>query len=225
MVKERSGTNIPFGNEVFYDDYAIGYLTGTLRAGVWAVRQHINRPEYKQLIGDNVSVEMDAPLEEQRYPYIHVMYRDGGFQPLSIKGKGWYLEDDGSKVDIVGYKFKGTYLINIYATTILERETLSDICIGACGIDPRFKYLLIDNPYINIAPNMATMSSPTSNESWGTPWDKDVMTAFRQLSFDVSGEFYYKITTEPMYLSRIVIQGMIEDKKLDPIIIDGGDSE
>lgn len=212
------------GSEVLYDNRSVGYLTGALRAGVWAVRQHINRDDYKLIIGTDVPVEMDAPMEEQRYPYIHVMYRDNGFEPLSLDESGWYSVDERFNAIIHGYRFRGTYLINIYATSILERETIADCCIGAFGIDDRFKTLLISNPYINIAPNMHTLASPTSNESWGTPWDKDVMTAFRQLSFEVSGEFYYRIDDRPTYLERIVIEGMMEDEPLPVIVIDG-DSE
>lgn len=211
-------------DEVLYRDNSVGYLTGALRAGVWAVRQHINRPEYKMIIGNEIEVDMDAPMEEQRYPYIHVMYRDNGFQPLSLEESAFYTLD-GVDMELHGYKFRGTYIINIYATTILERETIADCCIGAFGIDNRFRVLLIENPYINIAPNMHTLSSPTSNESWGTPWDKDVMTAFRQLTFEVSGEFYYKVDEIPYYLERLVIDGWMNDQKLPTIVIEGDDSE
>ena len=224
-VNTQDNTYILSGEEIYYEERAVGYLTAALRAGVWAVRQHINRDDYKHILGNEIAVDMDAPMEEQRYPYIHVMYRDKGFRPLALRGYGKYERSDGTELELSAYRYSGEYLINIYATSILERETIADCCIGAFGIDRRFKQLLIDNPYINIAPNLHTLSSPTSNESWGTPWDKDVMTAFRQLSFDVTGEFYYRVEKEPVYLERLVIQGYMEELALPTIVIEDEQSE
>ena len=201
------------GDAVLHGERAVGYLTAALRAGVWATRQHINDDDYVGIIGHEVPVEMDAPMEEARYPYIHVMYRARGFEPLSLgdwSASSLFKEGDEDEWDdFCVYRFDGTYLVNIYATTILERETLADCCIGAFGIDDRYRDLFYSNPYINIAPNMYTLSSPTSNESWGTPWDKDAMTAFRQLSFDVLGEFYYRVRHKAEYLSVIELEGIL----------------
>lgn len=204
-------------DSVLHEDRAVGYLTGALRAGVWATRKHLQSDDYAKLFKQEIPVEMDAPMEEQRYPYVHVMYRDRGFEPLSLEEScisDVLSDDDGDYWDeFHAYRFEGTYLVNIYATTILERETIADIMIGALGIDDRYRDLFYRNPYINVAPNMHTLSSPTSNESWGTPWDKDVMTAFRQLSFDVVGEFYYRFGTRAEYISSVDIDVLIDSSQ------------
>ena len=202
------------GHNVLHDDNVVGYFTAALKAGVWAVRKHLNSDVYKQILGSEIPVDMEAPMEGTRYPYIHVMYQDNGFKPISLgESKIISFEEDGVKKadEFTLYKFEGQYRINIYATTILERERIADCCIGAIGIDRHFRKKLVENPYINIAPNMHTMSSPTSNESWGTPWDENVMTAFRQLSFNVVGEFCYRTTFGGGYISKIELDMLAGD--------------
>lgn len=207
------------GDAVLRQNRAVGYLTACLRAGVDCTRKHINSEPYKAVHGyDEIPVNMEAPMEGQRYPYIHVMYRNKLFEPLSIEETRYaeYKNEKGETVtdEFSTYRFEGTYVINIYATTILERETIADCCIGAFGVDPAYLKLMYDNPYINIAPNMHTLASATANESWGTPWDKDVMTAFRQLSFEVVGEFYYRVSEIPEYISKIeIMPGMEGDAR------------
>lgn len=204
------------GKAVLHENRAVGYLTACLRAGVDCTRRHLNSEEYKAVHGyDEIPVNMEAPMEGQSYPYVHVMYRNGRFYPLSIDEErhAQYVGEDGEVANDVfrTYKFEGSYLVNIYATTILERETIADCLIGALGIDPAYDRELRANLYINMTPNMKTLSSPTSNESWGTPWDKDVMTCFRQLSFDVDGEFYYRVSRKPEFLGRIDVRASMSD--------------
>lgn len=196
------------GRSVIEGERVVGYLSAALSAGVWATRQQVNSDAYRAVHGyDEIPVNMEAPMEGQSYPYIHVMYQDNGFQPLSIE-EGRYGVSDGAEgepsVDRYSiYKFSGRYVVNVYATTILERECITDCLIGALGIDDSYRNLFYENPYLSVSPNMHTLSSPSARESWGTPWDADAMTAFRQLSFDVVGEFVYRVGTDARYISKI----------------------
>ena len=212
---------------VMHDDRAIGYFTAALKAGVDAVRYVMNQPEYLALLGlDSIPVNMDAPDETQRYPYIHVMYQSTKIQPISLDASNfaWYQKEipadqversaETAVVDMEDwydlYRFDGSYTINVYANTILEREKISDVCIAAMAIDRRFRRYLIDNAFINIAPNMSTFDMRTSTESWGTPWSPDVMTAFRNFSFQVTGEFLYRYATTVQFISSMPISATIE---------------
>jgi len=187
----------------------VGYLTSALRAGVWSLDKYVNEiaTEFWESYGltPGITVSMEAPMEEQRYPYLHVMYKNNKFEPLSLKEDSWtkgaYLHS---------YRFEGEYLVNIYATTILERETIADALIGAMGIDMRFKQAFLSNPFINVHPNLKNLQTPMANESWGTPWALDVQTCFRQLNFPVRGEFFYLYKEEPIYLTKVQINGIEE---------------
>ena len=202
-----NGTDFPFPLD---DEGVVGYLTSTLRAGVWAVRNILNHPSYKAMHGyGEIPVDMDAPMADQRYPYIHVMYRNNSFQPLGLD-EMTYETVDGKTVQVYTYEYSGSFNINVYATTILERERISDCIIAAVGMDRKFRRLLSLNPFISIAPNLATLSSGTANESWGTPWDKDLMTAFRQFSFNVVGQFFMYMSPEDgaaHLLRKVVVDG------------------
>ena len=97
-------------------DKAVGYLTATLRAGVWAIRYMLNLPEYLELMGlDSIPVDMEAPNENQRYPYVHVMYRNKGILPSSLKESKWdEIIEDGvaHENEFMIYKFSGEFMIN-----------------------------------------------------------------------------------------------------------------
>ena len=208
------------GTAVLHDIHVIGYLTACMKAGVESVRTCVNSDDSKKVHGyDLIPVDIEAPMQEQRYPYIHVIYDNKGFEPESLSdwSKVVYRDKDNvAHEDILSrYKFDGRYSINIYATSILERETISDCLIGAIGIDETFRKTLVSNEYINIAPNMHTLASNVSNESWGTPWDADVMTCFRQFTFDVVGEFYYRLSDIPAFLEKIVIEAHRENPELN----------
>ena len=200
---------------ILEQDKAVGYLTATLRAGVWAVRYMLNLPEYLNLMGlDSIPVDMEAPNEQQSYPYVHVMYKNRGISPTSLKESHWgeILENGVKNVnEFAIYKFIGDFTLNIYATTILERETIADIIIGALAIDPRFRQKLLDNPYIGLTPNMDTFDTLNSNESWGTPWSAEAMTAFRQCNFSVIGEFVWRKVTPVQFITSIMIRGDISE--------------
>ena len=202
---------------ILESDRAVGYLTAALRAGVSTVRTMMNKKEYLDIMGyDSIPVDMEAPNENQQYPYIHVMYRNKGIQPATLDDLHYVeykTQEDGKVVahdDVFSiYKFSGEYILNIYATTILERETIADTVIGALAIDPRFKQLLIDNPYLGISPNLDTFDTLSSNESWGTPWSADVMTAYRQCNFSVVGEFVWRYGTPAEFISAINISAVL----------------
>ena len=87
---------------VFQPDRAIGYFTAVLKAGVTTVREMVNQPEYLELLGyDQIPVDMEAPMENQRYPYIHVMYKNKNIQPASLEQMNHvtYVDEGVTKED------------------------------------------------------------------------------------------------------------------------------
>lgn len=204
-------------NIIVLGDRAVGYFTSALRAGVDAVRTMLNSDDYKAVHGyDEIPVNMEYPQEGQRYPYVHVMYQNSRFYPSSLEeGREALFRDEESEEVIRShynvYLFEGSYIISIYATTILERERIADCLIGMLGIDDRFRDALYASPYINVSPNMHTLSSPTANESIGTPWDADALTCYRQLKFDVRGEFMYTVGAPATFVERVVVESKISE--------------
>ena len=191
-------------------DRVTGYFTACLRAGVDITRKMLNSEEYKAVHGyDEIPVNMEYPQEGQRYPYVQVMYQNGRFYPSTLDESLRYAPDDPelSEDRASIYLFEGSYLVSVYANTILERETISDCLIGMMGIDDRYRDGFYDTPYVNVTPNMHTLSSPTANESVGTPWDADELTCFRQFRFDVRGEFLYRVGTPVTYIEVIDVEG------------------
>lgn len=190
-------------DSVLHDDYAIGYFTAVLRAGVSVTREAVNQPHYLEILGyDEIPVNMEAPQTGQSYPYVQVSYSNSRFEPASVEEGRDVWDGVGANEHRV-YRFEGSYTISVYANTILERETLSDCLIAIMGIDETYRRKFKDNPFINIEPNMHTLSSPTANETWGAPWDADAMTCYRQFRFDVRGEFHYRVGEHPVYLTSI----------------------
>ena len=198
-------------NIIVRDDRAVGYFTATLRAGVDVVREMLNSDEYRSVHGyDEIPVNMEYPQEGQRYPYVQVMYQNSRFYPSSLEeGNEAIFRDPGSedytRSHYNVYLFEGSYVISIYANTILEREKIADCLIGMMGIDNGFRDALYASPYVNVSPNMHTLSSPTSNESVGTPWDADALTCYRQLKFEVRGEFMYKAGAPVTFIERALV--------------------
>lgn len=195
---------------VTHGDRAVGYLTAVLRAGVDVTRRHLNSDRYREVHGyDEIPVDMEYPQEGQRYPYVQVMWQNSRFYPASfdeLRSKAGVERDDGVVFDNYHiYMFEGSYIVSIYANTILERETIADCLIGAMGIDDSYRNGFYETGFVNIAPNMHTLSSPTANETVGTPWDSDALTCYRQLKFDARGEFVYCYETVARYLEKVDI--------------------
>ena len=203
-------------NIIRHGEHAVGYFTAALRAGVDVTRKHLNSDVYRDVHGyDEIPVDMEYPQEGQHYPYVQVMYQNSKFYPSSPNEAEHRLREITDKGGIIDnyhiYLFDGSYVISIYANTILERETIADCLIGAMGIDDSYRDGFYHTPYMNITPNMHTLSSPTANESIGTPWDSDALTCYRQLKFDVKGEFIYHYDTFARFLERIEIFGRVEE--------------
>lgn len=201
-------------NIIARGNHCVGYFTAALRAGVDVTRRMLNSDAYKSVHGyDEIPVNMEYPQEGQHYPYVQVMYQNGKFYPRTLEEKITRKPRLGELSDDTSiYLFEGSYVVGIYANTILERETIADCLIGMMGIDDDYRDGFYKSPYINITPNMHTLSSPTSNESIGTPWDADAMTCYRQLKFDVRGEFMYRVGNPVTFIEAIkVFDRIVED--------------
>ena len=191
-------------------DHAIGYFTACLRAGVDVTRRMLNSDEYREVHGyDEIPVDMEYPQVGQHYPYVQVMYQNSKFYPSSLEEANYYEVKDGDDRANL-YLFEGSYVISVYANTILERETICDCLIGMMGIDNAYRDGFSESPYVNVTPNMHTLSSPTANESVGTPWDADALTCYRQFRFDVRGEFLYRVGTPVTFIEAIEIEGRVK---------------
>ena len=194
-------------------DRAVGYFTACIRAGVDVTRRMLNSDEYKEVHGyDEIPVDMEYPQVGQHYPYVQVMYQNSKFYPSSLEEAEFYKPDDEllSEDRANLYLFEGSYIVSVYANTILERETICDCLIGMMGVDDNYRNGFYESPYVNIAPNMHTLSSPTANESVGTPWDADALTCYRQFRFDVRGEFLYRVGMPVTYIEAIEISGKVK---------------
>lgn len=192
---------------VYNGERVVGYLTSALRAGVDATRSLLNSERYKAVHGyDEIPVNMEYPQEGQRYPYVQVMYQNSRFYPSTFEECRMVPTRDGVAAEIHPYLFEGQYIVSIYANTILERETIADCMIGMMGIDNAYRDAFYGSRYINVSPNMHTLSSNVSNESVGTPWDADAMTCYRQFKFDVKGEFVYKVDDAARYVSAFDVE-------------------
>lgn len=212
---ERTPDLMAFRTEVIHPEGNTGYLTSALRAGVWAVRETMNSDFAKGVHGySSLPVEMEAPIEAESYPYVQVMYRNKGFEHLTVQEARLveWVDTDGALHEgkLHAYRFSGSYALGVYSTSILERERVSDCLIGLVGIDDAFPRLLTSNRWINVSANMATLASTTASESFGTPWDEDLMTAYRQFEFDVRGEFYYAVGREVQYIERIHVDAKVQ---------------
>lgn len=204
---------MPFDpTQVYQDNETIGYLTSTIRALTWAVRDVMTDDIAVAMHGfSDLKVECEAPIDIEKYPYIQVMYKNSSFERTSLEGKPqptW--TDDEQLAHYRQYMFRGQCTVNVYSTTILERERISDCLIARMSGVGDFSDKLISNEWINIHPNMATLKTPTANESWGTPWSEDLMTCFRSFTFELTGEFAYrKVDGAPVFINKINVEGII----------------
>lgn len=213
MTTSSNDGVMPFDPTMVYQDSeTIGYLTSTLRALTWAVRDIMTDKTAVRMHGfSDLKVECEAPIDIEKYPYIQVMYKNTSFERTSLEGQPqptWTDDDELAEYRL--YMFKGQCTVNVYATTILERERLSDCLIARMSGVGDFSNKLISNEWINIHPNMATLKTPTANESWGTPWSEDLMTCFRSFTFELIGEFAYrKVGGVPEFITKIEVEGII----------------
>lgn len=197
-------------NAVYVDDGNVGYLSACLKAGTWAVSKIMNSDEAKAVHGlDEIPVHPEAPQQGQHYPYIQIGYTNTAFTPTTLNSAYVATLAGGTTAHVASYKYSGLIEIGIYTIRIAERERLSDCLLAQVGIRPAFRQAIIQNQWIDMSPNMATLASPVANESFGTPWDKDLPTAYRHFNFKVQGEFYYKVSETPEYLTKIQVQGKI----------------
>lgn len=220
----------PWGNEtypgeiVLHGDRVTGYLSACLAGGVWAIRQQLNSKEYKDALGYDDSQELDVdmmfPIRRESWPYVQVMWVNDDMMPVSLEEKRLvnYIGDDGNKAydQLNMYRFEGHYTVVVFANTVLERERISDAIIGALGIDDRFRDLMYDNPYINIAPNMHTLDIGAATESLGSPWDDNLVTCSRRLYFKANGEFTFRRGVIPTFLTAIEASAYIVKPDLTP---------
>ena len=192
-------------------DREVGYFTAALRAGVDVTRKMLNSEEYKAVHGyDEIPVNMEYPQEGQQYPYVHVMYSNSRFYPSSLEEGRTHVDEQKEEVlDTRLYIGEGSYIIGVYANTILERETISDCLIGMLGCDDMYRDGFYSSEYFNVTPNMHTLTSPTANESIGTPWDADELTCYRQFKFDVRCEFLYRIGHPAFYIEAVDVDAEI----------------
>lgn len=196
---------------VYVDDGAVGYFTACLKAGVWAVDALINSPSAQRVHGyDSIPVHSEAPAEGQRYPYLQIGYDNKKFEPTTLNELADITLADGSLAQVASYRYEGAINVGVYATTILERERLSDCLIAQVGICRDFRLKLQENEWIDMSPNMATLASPVANESWGVPWDDNIQTCYRNFAFKVHGEFYYKVTDTITYLTKVQVRPSME---------------
>jgi hypothetical protein len=202
--------NRSIGDEVIRASREVGYLTSALKALTWAVRETLNSDAAKAVHGfDSMPVEMEAPIDVKSYPFVQVMYRNKSFTPdYNVGGDAFTdsRESPASSGRLREYEFSGTCTVNVYSTSIWERERISDCIIGALGASIEFRDKLVSNEWINMSPNMATLASASANESWGTPWDADLMTAFRTFTFEVQGQFYYATYPTLEYITKVDVE-------------------
>ena len=208
-------------NIIVRADHEVGYFTAALRAGVSVTREMLNSDEYKAVHGfDEIPVNMEYPQEGQQYPYVHVMYSNSKFYPSSLEeGRHHSVEEDGEVEDVESrlYIGEGSYIIGVYANTILEREVISDCLIGMLGADDMYRDGFYASEFFNVTPNMHTLSSPTANESLGTPWDADALTCYRQFRFDVKCEFMYRVGHPSTYIESIDVDAQVSSAVPRPI--------
>ena len=188
----------------------------------------------------DLKVESDYPIVVEAWPYVRVGYVKGAYHPPARTGGDWMTakgtaagvafgasvyewgmmtdKSTGGRVDVAAYVFSGRVTIDVYANSPVEGAILADCIVSGIGIDPKYRQCLRDNPYVNIEPNMATLSNTTNNDSKGTPWDDDLVTVFKQFSFKVRGEFYYIDRVNPTFIEKIKLHLMIDTDELDVII-------
>ena len=198
-------------------DGAVGYLTSALKACTWAVREALNDDIAVSVHGrSSVTVDTSFPVKVESYPFVQVLYSNRSFRPSTLTKpvKVWADQARTRMTDVMCYVYEGAATVVVYGSTVLEREVLSDAVIARLGASGTFDNLLSSNPWINIRPNMGTLSSPSAQESWGTPWDETAYVAARTFSFDVRGEFYYQLTEgDPKYITKV---------ELDARLVSGG---
>ena len=208
------------GHMVWHEPKHVGYFYSCLTAATDSIRKFLQSPEMVAVHGyTDLKVESDYPIVAEAWPYVRVGYVNEDFQPAAPNE--WVMMTDkstGGRVDVAAYVFSGRVTIDVYANSPVEGAILADCIVSGIGIDPKYRQCLRDNPYVNIEPNMATLSNTTNNDSKGTPWDDDLVTVFKQFSFKVRGEFYYIDRVNPTFIEKIKLHLMIDADELDVII-------
>lgn len=191
-----------------------GPIESTKRAVILALREAVSGSTLNNLVnGDRLTVDMEYPMVEERYPGIWVQF---SFTKMANSGVGWELlsktvEDEGTDEEWVNWEpvreftFEGRVTLSIVALTSLERDRIADAIVTmllfsrvpehvitrADRDTKQFRQLigaLAENPYISMSINTDVLNPGGQAVTTGVPWDSEILGYEDSYSFDLLGQ-------------------------------------
>lgn len=232
MTEEAIRTNAMFpGNRG-------GPIETTKRSVILALRDAVSGSTLNNLVnGDRLTVDMEYPMIEEKYPGIWVQF---SFTKMQNSGVAWELlnrtvENEGTPEEWVNWEpvreftFEGRVTLSIVALTSLERDRIADAIVTmllfsrvpehvitrADRDTKQFRQLignLAENPYISMSINTDVLNPGGQAVTTGVPWDSEILGYEDSYSFDLLGQTNIAFRHDGTYsLHRIDMVGeMVE---------------
>lgn len=203
----------------------VGMVESVKRAVIVGLRDAISGTTLNGLVnGDRLTIEMEYPLVEEKYPGIWVQF---SFTKIQNSGVGWELmqevitsDEDGEHKNyepVREFTFEGRVTLTIVALTSLERDRISDAVLTMLlfsrppeteVIDrgtKQFRQLLTslaENPYVSMSVNTDVVTPGGQAVTTGVPWDSEILGYEDSYSFDILGQTNIVFRHDGSYILR-----------------------
>jgi len=191
-----------------------GMIETVKRAVILALREAVSGSTLNNLVnGDRLTVDMEYPMIEEKYPGIWVQF---SFTKIQNSGLAWELllktvENEGTDEEWVNWEpirevtFEGRVTMTIVALTSLERDRIADAVVTmllfsrppehvitrADRDTKQFRQFigsLAVNPYISLTVNTDITNPGGQAVTTGVPWDAEILGYEDTYSFDLLGQ-------------------------------------
>lgn len=215
---------MPFRDDQLIEPFSgsTGGLIEVFKRGViTALRTAITGTSLSSTVGSEIHVDMEYPMEKEKYPGIWVQFSLSDLQPSGI---GMVLTDRDSGDRIQQFMYQGRVTLVVVALSSLERDRISDFLISMLafsripnprlytenGVQESFTdlYSALDaNPHLSVTVNSDRPRPGGQTTTVGVPWSPNLLAYEDAHSFEVLGEFQLVTTSDGLYrLERIDIE-------------------
>jgi hypothetical protein len=167
----------------------------------------------------NVHIDLEYPVDIQKYPSIWVDYDDTS--DLMRAGIGHLENADpvtgALRMPFTRWRFQGYLSLTVVAMTSLECDRLFDevVRVVAFGNEDsvvgRFKTYVNTNDFIAVNINTDKIQPRGAAAAPGTPWSTDELMYERSINLEVIGEFVPDAVTNTLIpLSRFVVISTVD---------------
>jgi hypothetical protein len=193
-----------------------GLIEAVKRAVVTGLRDAVTTADL-QVNGSGISIDLEYPLEEERYPGIWVQFSITKFTRAGIGQEVAYQDPNtGTWTPIQTFTFSGRVTLSIVALTNKDRDQLADSVIAMLAFTrtpevwvtqpsqdtKQYRGLLAsldNNPFVSLTLNTDVINCGGQGVEVGVPWQPDKLAYTDNYSFDLLGQTQIRFMHDGAY--------------------------